>query len=297
VRQRAFGKPAVPLFDAKRPAGPPAAPADAKRSKEAEAAGGEAADGLAAVGTPLGSDEAARLAAVCVELLGRSASPSSAAALLLESTPLDRSRLDTLRASPHLVTWLTLGERCALLLEPASGGGAPPALIDARGGAWRLPPMKWPRKADGRPLGGVLLLADLVCDREAQGSAVWRLLCHDLLACDGQSLVDQPLQKRLALLESEVLAPRKAPGVDLSTEKLRVRKKDFYRLKYIPYLLKQFIPKLTHSADGLIILPADTPYPVETGNPRALEWRKGSSSGDGVVGEKELVLWAETHFK
>lgn len=137
--------------------------------------------------------------------------------------------------------------------------------------------------------------------RSVQGTSVWRFLCHDLLALEGQPTTEQPLQKRLALLESELLAPRKATGasrrsrptsnqpcerflahstpvtlnthplpnnrmslgIDLSSEKLRVRKKDCYRLKYIPYLLKQFIPKLTHAANGLVLLPSDVPFQVE----------------------------------
>ncbi|KAL3895877.1 MAG: hypothetical protein SGPRY_013406, partial [Prymnesium sp.] len=121
------------------------------------------------------------------------------------------------------------------------GSSSVGALLNAVGDACRLPTMSWPRK----------------------GTSVWRFLCHDLLALEGQPITEQPLQKRLALLESELLAPRKATGIDLSSEKLRVRKKDCYRLKYIPYLLKQFIPKLTHAANGLVLLPSDVPFQVE----------------------------------
>ena len=72
-----------------------------------------------------------------------------------------------------------------------------------------------------------------------------------------------------------------------------------YRLKHIAYLLNQFIPKLTHPADGLVFLPAEKPFVTDmhsgSSNPAtAYEWRKaaGGESEGARVEETELVKWA-----
>jgi len=166
--------------------------------------------------------------------------------------------------------------------------------------------MCWPRREGGSaaaPLKGTVMLGELVCDKEGGGVAAWRLLATDVLAIDGKATATQPLQKRLALLESEVLNPRRAPGVDTTAEILRVRKKDCYRLKYIPYLIKQFIPKLTHPADGLTFLRAEEPHPCvrptrlgTQSAPAVIEWSSdGGGEGSGVP-QSDLLAWAEKYF-
>ena len=110
----------------------------------------------------------------------------------------------------------------------------------------------------------------------------------------GRAVATQPLHKRLALLGAEVLEPRK--GADTSGERLRVRQKDCFRLKYVPYILKQLMPKLTHKHDGLVFLQSEAPY----GAPAFFEWSPASPSAepasDTSVTEAELLAWAEQHF-
>eukprot|EP00966_Prymnesium_polylepis_P237435 5491288-Prymnesium_polylepis.1 len=56
-------------------------------------------------------------------------------ACVSEGGPLGASQLDGLRKTPHLVTWRTLGERCALLIDAAAdadSGGARAAAVSIR---------------------------------------------------------------------------------------------------------------------------------------------------------------------
>lgn len=118
-----------------------------------------------------------------------------------------------------------------------------------------------------------------------------------------------PLHKRLAMLASEVLAPRRSEAA-VGAERLRVRAKDCFRLKHVPYLLHKFVPKLTHRARGLVFLDSEAPFAPGT-TEAALDWLRTSQGGaqdgaqdgtqdgaqDGQVSEAELLEIAEAHFK
>ena len=125
---------------------------------------------------------------------------------------------------------------------------------------------------------------------------VCRFLAYDLLACAGRAIGAQPLHKRLALLGAEVFAPRKA--ADTGGEKLRVRQKDCFRLKHVPYLLRQLMPQLTHAHRGLVFLLSDAPY----GGPGAVaEWSPAAPpctapGAEPPITDTELTAWAGEHF-
>ena len=133
-------------------------------------------------------------------------------------------------------------------------------------------------------------------DRAGDGPEVCRFLAYDLLACAGRAVGAQPLHKRLALLGAEVFAPRKA--ADTGGEKLRVRQKDCFRLKHVPYLLRQLMPQLTHAHRGLVFLLSDAPY----GGPGAVaEWSPAAPpctapGAEPPITDTELTAWAGEHF-
>ena len=108
----------------------------------------------------------------------------------------------------------------------------------------------------------------------------------------------QPLHKRLALLNTDVLPPRKAsPAV--ATERLRVRAKDCFRLKYVPYLLDKFLAKVTHPTRGLIFLDAEASHAPGMSESAGLEWLLEPPAGQATdaVPQAELVALAEAHFR
>eukprot|EP00965_Chrysotila_dentata_P086755 2863613-Pleurochrysis_carterae.AAC.1 len=96
---------------------------------------------------------------------------------------------------------------------------------------------------------------------------------------------------------SQVVAPRKALGA-LSSERLRVRQKDNFRLKYVPYLLTEFKRKLTHGHGGLVFLHSEAPLCVHASD-AVIAWvptDDGSLDHTGSVSEAELTAWAKEHF-
>ena len=109
---------------------------------------------------------------------------------------------------------------------------------------------------------------------------------------NSKAMAAQPLHKRLALLGAEVLEPRKQPGIDTSAEALRVRQHDCFRLKHVPYLLRQLLPKLTHKHRGLLFLKSDAPHAEPP--PGALEW--AAAGGGDAPSQAELEAWAAKRF-
>ena len=193
-----------------------------------------------------------------------------------------------------------------VVAEPTSATATRSVLFDAGGRAWSLPSMHWPTAAP--PTGssgtgggscthtGLVVAGDLVCDKENEtAQSVWRLLVYDLIALHGKACGNQPLHKRLALLTSEVIGPRKAiPAV--GTEMLRVRAKDCFRLKYVPYLLRQFKSKLSHQVRGLVFLESNALFKTGTSAAIAYDWYR-SGHGRTIVDEVDLVAFAEANFK
>ncbi|XP_057513116.1 uncharacterized protein LOC130795154 isoform X3 [Actinidia eriantha] len=89
-----------------------------------------------------------------------------------------------------------------------------------------------------------------------------RYLIYDMMAINLVSLVERPFNERWKMLEKEVIEPRnlerqhiyqsRNPYYRYDLEPFRVRRKDFWLLSTVTKLLKEFIPRLSHEADGLI---------------------------------------------
>ncbi|KAK3023090.1 hypothetical protein RJ639_043105, partial [Escallonia herrerae] len=109
-----------------------------------------------------------------------------------------------------------------------------------------------------------------------------RYLIYDLTAINQVSVVERPFHERWMILENEVIKPRnyerdllyktRSPYYRYDLELFRVRRKDFYLLSTVTKLLKEFIPRLSHAADGLIFQGWDDPYVPRT-HEGLLKWK------------------------
>jgi hypothetical protein len=107
---------------------------------------------------------------------------------------------------------------------PARGGGAGAAApAAARGDVWLLAGLRLEALPD-RSLLAATLAPPVGAARR------WRLCVRELLACNGQSLCAEPLERRLALLARHVTQPRKALGAQaLQAEAVVVLAVDAYK--------------------------------------------------------------------
>jgi mRNA-capping enzyme len=67
-----------------------------------------------------------------------------------------------------------------------------------------------------------------------------------------------PFSERWKLLDDEIIRPRyhdkgRSPSYKYDMELFSVRRKDFWQLSAVNKILKEFIPKLCHESDGLIL--------------------------------------------
>ncbi|EEF41727.1 mRNA capping enzyme, putative [Ricinus communis] len=109
-----------------------------------------------------------------------------------------------------------------------------------------------------------------------------RYLIYDVMAINETSLVEMPFHVRWRMLNKEVIEPRNQEREVLSKstnpyyrydlEPFSVRRKDFWLLSTVDKLLKKFIPKLPHEADGLIFQGWDDPYVPRT-HEGLLKWK------------------------
>ncbi|KAG8374389.1 hypothetical protein BUALT_Bualt11G0126800 [Buddleja alternifolia] len=109
-----------------------------------------------------------------------------------------------------------------------------------------------------------------------------RYLIYDMMAINQVSIVERPFYERWKMLEKEVIEPRNIerqhiyqsqnPYYRYDLEPFRVRRKDFWLLSTVTKLLKGFIPKLSHDADGLIFQGWDDPYVPRT-HEGLLKWK------------------------
>ena len=117
---------------------------------------------------------------------------------------------------------------------------------------------------------------ELVNDRLPNGGTQLKYLVFDCLIVDGQSLIDRPLDKRLAYFRERVNAPYQA-----------LLKRFPEEVQYMPFLLefksfqlgygaemmfKDVLPKLPHGNDGLIFTCRTTPYHYGT-DKHILKWK------------------------
>ncbi|CAI9761854.1 unnamed protein product [Fraxinus pennsylvanica] len=195
---------------------------------------------------------------------------------------LNRDNLQLLRQRYYYATWKADGTRYMMLITMDGC-----YLID-RHFHFRRVQMRFPCRQANEGLDEKVhhftlldgeMIIDTVPDSQKQER---RYLIYDMMAINSVSIVERPFYERWKMLEKEVIEPRnierqniyqsKNPYYRYDMEPFRVRRKDFWLLSTVTKLLKGFIPKLSHAADGLIFQGWDDPYVPRT-HEGLLKWK------------------------
>ncbi|KAI4353170.1 hypothetical protein L6164_002141 [Bauhinia variegata] len=195
---------------------------------------------------------------------------------------LNRDNLQLLRQRYYYATWKADGTRYMMLITMDGC-----YLVD-RSFNFRRVQMRFPCRGtnDGLAekthhftlLDGEMII-DTLPDSQKQER---RYLIYDLMAINQVSVIERPFYERWKMLEKEVIEPRnlerhsiyqsRNPYYRYDMEPFRVRRKDFWLLSTVTKLLKEFIPRLSHDADGLIFQGWDDPYIPRT-HEGLLKWK------------------------
>uniref|UniRef100_A0A2P2LYM9 mRNA guanylyltransferase n=1 Tax=Rhizophora mucronata TaxID=61149 RepID=A0A2P2LYM9_RHIMU len=198
---------------------------------------------------------------------------------------LNRDNLQLLRQRYYYATWKADGTRYMMLITMDGC-----YLID-RGFNFRRVQMRFPYRNSNEGLADKThhytlldgeMIIDTVPDLQKQER---RYLIYDLIAINHVPVIERPFHERWKMLEKEVIEPRnnerqsiyqsRNPYYRYDLEPFRVRRKDFWLLSTVTKLLKEFIPRLSHDADGLIFQGWDDPYVPRT-HEGLLKWKYAS---------------------
>ncbi|KAK9755552.1 hypothetical protein RND81_01G034000 [Saponaria officinalis] len=189
---------------------------------------------------------------------------------------LDRENLQLLRQRYYYATWKADGTRYMLLL---SSDGC--FLVD-RNFKFRRVQMRFPCRNTNEVHQFTLLDGEMIIDTISPTKQERRYLIYDLIAINRVSIAERPFCERWKLIEKEIIEPRNSERESMDKnpkshyrydlEPFRVRRKDFWLLSTVGKVLKNFIPKLSHDADGLIFQGWDDPYVPRT-HEGLLKWK------------------------
>ncbi|XP_059647150.1 uncharacterized protein LOC132293621 isoform X2 [Cornus florida] len=195
---------------------------------------------------------------------------------------LSSENLQLLRQRYYYATWKADGTRYMMLITMDGC-----YLID-RHFNFRRVQMRFPCKNTNEGLAEkthhfTLLDGEMIIDTLPESQKQERrYLIYDLMAFNQSSVIEWPFHERWKMLEREVIEPRnyerqniyqsRNPYYRYDLEPFRVRRKDFWLLSTVTKLLKEFIPRLSHAADGLIFQGWDDPYVPRT-HEGLLKWK------------------------
>ncbi|WRX23035.1 Dual specificity phosphatase [Theobroma cacao] len=195
---------------------------------------------------------------------------------------LNRDNLQLLRQRYYYATWKADGTRYMMLITVDGC-----YLID-RSFNFRRVQMRFPSKHPPEGIGDrthhfTLLDGEMVIDTMPDSQKQERrYLIYDMMALNHVPIIERPFCERWKMLEKEVIEPRnyerqniyqsRNPYYRYDLEPFRVRRKDFWLLSTVNKVLKEFIPRLSHEADGLIFQGWDDPYVPRT-HEGLLKWK------------------------
>uniref|UniRef100_A0A1J3K656 mRNA guanylyltransferase n=1 Tax=Noccaea caerulescens TaxID=107243 RepID=A0A1J3K656_NOCCA len=231
---------------------------------------------------------------------------------------LDRESLQLLRQRYYYATWKADGTRYMMLLTVDGC-----YLID-RSFKFRRVQMRFPcrQSSDGsshKVHHYTLLDGEMVIDNAMnEGQARRRYLIYDMVAINGESVVERTFSERWNMLVHEVVQGREADKrknhyYKYDLEPFGVRTKGFWLLSTVEKLLKSTIPSLSHESDGLIFQGWDDPYVPRT-HKGLLKWKyaemnsvdflyeMGEEEGRGMLflherGKKKLMDGYSVEFR
>ncbi|XP_062014585.1 uncharacterized protein LOC133731157 [Rosa rugosa] len=280
------------------------------------------------LGDDIPDDQQEELRRLCYKLLkafprvrGRWQFPGS------HPVSLNWENLQLLRQQSYYATWKADGTRYMMLITIHGC-----YLID-RSFNFRRVQMRFPRKhlngsTEKSTHHCTLLDGEMVIDTEhlpgPQKKQTRRYLVYDMMALNNGSVVEWPFQERSKKIEEQVIEPRtndqrrvfesrsNNPDYRYDLEPFRVRMKGFWPLSKVKKILKEFIPKLSHDADGVIFQGMDDPYVIRK-HERLVKWKYPEMNsvdflfevgGDGrqllylyAYGEKQLMKGERVAFK
>ncbi|KAK7286882.1 hypothetical protein RJT34_22207 [Clitoria ternatea] len=216
---------------------------------------------------------------------------------------LNRDNLQLLRQRYYYATWKADGTRYMMLITMDGC-----YLID-RNFNFRRVQMRFPCRSTNDGLGEkthhfTLLDGEMVIDTLPDSQKQERrYLIYDMMAINQVSVIERPFYERWKMLEKEVIEPRnqerqniyqsRNPYYRYDLEPFRVRRKDFWLLSTVTKLLKEFIKRLSHEADGLIFQGWDDPYVPRT-HEGLLKWKYAYLNSVDflfeVDGDRELLF-------
>ena len=130
-----------------------------------------------------------------------------------------------------------------------------------------IPEITFPsRKAnDTHHVKETLLDCEMVVEKKQQNVERAYLLIYDLVAFGGDPQFGQMFHsERMKILKCDIYKPREDAAIRLDIDKRRepfsVRLKEFFPLIETGYIYKNYIPKLQHGNDGLIMSREDEGY-------------------------------------
>ncbi|PON36910.1 mRNA capping enzyme, bifunctional [Parasponia andersonii] len=197
---------------------------------------------------------------------------------------LNRDNLQLLRQRYYYATWKADGTRYMMLITIDGC-----YLID-RSFNFRRVQMRFPCKPTNDALAEKIqthhftlldgeMIIDTLPDSHKQER---RYLIYDLIVINQVPVIERPFYERWKMLEKEVIEPRNHERHNIlqarnssyryDLEPFRVRRKDFWLLSTVTKVLKEFIPRLSHDADGLIFQGWDDPYIPRT-HEGLLKWK------------------------
>ncbi|PRQ19266.1 putative mRNA (guanine-N(7)-)-methyltransferase [Rosa chinensis] len=197
---------------------------------------------------------------------------------------LSREKLQLLKQRYYYATWKADGTRYMMLITKDGC-----YLIDRKFNFRRVQ-MRFPCKhTNGLAENGTsthhytLLDGEMVIDTEpGSQKKKRRYLIYDMMAINNRPVVKLPFHERWKMIEEEVIQPRNEqrrvyqsrnnPNYRYDLEPFTVRRKGFWLLSTVEKLLKDFIPKLSHDADGVIFQGWDDPY-VQGADEGLLKWK------------------------
>ncbi|XP_078180704.1 uncharacterized protein LOC144574585 isoform X2 [Carex rostrata] len=192
---------------------------------------------------------------------------------------LNSDNLQLLRQRYYYTTWKADGTRYMMLILRDSC-----YLID-RNFCFRRVQMRFPLKNIHDGFHDMTLIdGEMIIDKIPEVGLKRRYLVYDLMTLNGSSKVKLPFSERWKLIEEEIVRPRNHerkkfevegrsnPVYRYDVELFGVRRKDFWLLSTVTKLLREFIPRLSHEADGLIFQGWDDPY-VNRTHEGLLKWK------------------------
>lgn len=187
------------------------------------------------------------------------------------------------------VTWSARGAR-VLMLSTIHGvfaipvDPAEPVVVVA---------LTLPSAATGRPQNFTLLDGVVVVDKPAAAGQqpVKRFLCSDVVAVEGKNFSRQPLGRRLNAFKTAVEVPWRKAAAQMARAELRIRLKDYQKVKHAGYVLHKLAPSLTHGSNGLVFVDTRATY----GTPQSVLRYRGDGvavNGEASASQDEVLAFA-----